>query len=213
MCSSFKVVVDAVGALTMCPQHSPFQCRWLISTLLQAPTLLCLTSFSWPEQEAEKCQGVRDPRSQWQWGLEVNTGASLPGVGRGDSRVLQRGPEMFTVMHCFVKQISLCFSSFDISHTLLAYQLVHLVHKLSVYSRTKNKLIVLFLNMSPRKSQRGDWLKIGDQGLPWQSSGWDTTLPLQGEWVRYLVGELRSHRPQGVAKNRKRNWGSMLFPT
>ena len=32
-------------------------------------------------------------------------------------------------------------------------------------------------------------------GLPWQSSGYDSTLPLQGVWVRSLVKELRSHMP------------------
>ena len=29
-------------------------------------------------------------------------------------------------------------------------------------------------------------------GLPWRSSGLDSVLPLQGAWVRSLVGELRS---------------------
>ena len=29
-------------------------------------------------------------------------------------------------------------------------------------------------------------------GLPWQSRGWDSELPLQGAQVRSLVGELRS---------------------
>ena len=30
------------------------------------------------------------------------------------------------------------------------------------------------------------------QGLPWQSSGWDSGLPLHGAWVLSLVRELRS---------------------
>ena len=28
--------------------------------------------------------------------------------------------------------------------------------------------------------------------LPWQSSGWDSVLPMQGAWVQTLIGELRS---------------------
>ena len=50
---------------------------------------------------------------------------------------------MFTAMHCFLKQTSLCFSSFDVSYLLLASQLVHLFHSPSVYSRTKVKLAVV----------------------------------------------------------------------
>jgi len=43
-------------------------------------------------------------------------------------------------------------------------------------------------------------------GLPWQSSGEDFTLPLQGNvWVRSLVGELRSHMP--VKHSRMDGWG------
>ena len=33
-------------------------------------------------------------------------------------------------------------------------------------------------------------------GLPWWSSGQDSTLLMQGVWVRSLVGELDSHMPQ-----------------
>ena len=40
-------------------------------------------------------------------------------------------------------------------------------------------------------------------GLPWWSSGWDSTLPLQGERVQPLAGELRSHKPYNVAKNKQ----------
>lgn len=32
---------------------------------------------------------------------------------------------------------------------------------------------------------------------PVLSSGLESALPMQGEWVRSLVGELRSHMPQG----------------
>ena len=34
------------------------------------------------------------------------------------------------------------------------------------------------------------------QGIPWQSSGWDSALPLLRAWVQFLVRELRSHKPQ-----------------
>ena len=37
-------------------------------------------------------------------------------------------------------------------------------------------------------------------GIPWWSSGLDSALSLQGPGVQSLVGELRSHKPQGVAK-------------
>ena len=42
-------------------------------------------------------------------------------------------------------------------------------------------------------------------GLPWWSSGKDSTLPLQGAWVQSLVGELRSRKPCGAAKNKQTN--------
>ena len=50
-------------------------------------------------------------------------------------------------------------------------------------------------------------------GLPWQSSGWDSVLPLQEVWVWSLVGELRYHIPcsgtalkkEGKKKERERN--------
>ena len=38
------------------------------------------------------------------------------------------------------------------------------------------------------------------QGLPWWSSGSDSTHPMQGPWVRTLVGEQRSRTPHGTVK-------------
>lgn len=32
-------------------------------------------------------------------------------------------------------------------------------------------------------------------GLPWRPGGHDSALPSQGEWVRFLVEELRSRKP------------------
>ena len=49
--------------------------------------------------------------------------------------------------------------------------------------------------------RKQDWSCIR---LPWRSSGSDSALPLQGPWVWSLVGELRSHKPQGAAKKKKR---------
>ena len=42
--------------------------------------------------------------------------------------------------------------------------------------------------------------KKGNVGLPWRSSGWHSTLPMQGARVRSLVGELGSRTPHSVAK-------------
>ena len=41
-------------------------------------------------------------------------------------------------------------------------------------------------------------------GLPWRSSGQDSTLPLQGTRVRSLVSELRSHKPHSVAEKKRK---------
>ena len=43
----------------------------------------------------------------------------------------------------------------------------------------------------------------GERGLPWWSSGEDPKLLLQGEWVRSLVGELRSYMSRTVARKIK----------
>ena len=43
----------------------------------------------------------------------------------------------------------------------------------------------------------------GERGLRWWSSGEDSKLLLQGEWVRSLVGELRSYMSRTVAKKTK----------
>ena len=37
-------------------------------------------------------------------------------------------------------------------------------------------------------------------GLPWQYSGWDSVLPLQGVRVCSLVGEEGPHMPHSMAK-------------
>ena len=38
-------------------------------------------------------------------------------------------------------------------------------------------------------------------GLPWRSSGYNSSLPMQRAWILSLVGEIRSHMPCDVAKN------------
>lgn len=45
--------------------------------------------------------------------------------------------------------------------------------------------------------------KIQQLGLPWQCSGYNSARPLQGAWVRSLVGELKPHKPRGTAKKKK----------
>ena len=40
-------------------------------------------------------------------------------------------------------------------------------------------------------------------GFLWQTSGYDSTLPLQGAQVQYLVRELRFHMPHSPAKKSK----------
>ena len=45
--------------------------------------------------------------------------------------------------------------------------------------------------------------RVHAQGIPWQSNGRVSALPLLGAQVWSLVGELRSHKPHGVAKKKK----------
>ena len=49
------------------------------------------------------------------------------------------------------------------------------------------------------------------QGIPWQSSGQDSVLPLQGAWVQSLVGELRSHMPRSAAKTKNKKKPSLYL--
>ena len=42
-----------------------------------------------------------------------------------------------------------------------------------------------------------------DSGTSWQSRGWDSMLPVQKVWVQFLVRELGSHRPLGMACKKK----------
>ena len=41
--------------------------------------------------------------------------------------------------------------------------------------------------------------------IPWWSSGQASVLSLPRAWVQSLVGELRSRKPRGVAKKKKKN--------
>ena len=58
--------------------------------------------------------------------------------------------------------------------------------------------------MFPSVPGAGDpWLiKTSILGLPWQSSGWESALQMQGAWVRSLDGELGSLMPHGAAKEK-----------
>ena len=44
---------------------------------------------------------------------------------------------------------------------------------------------------------------VWHSGLLRRWSKEDSMLPLQGAWVRFLVGELRSHMPHGASKNKQ----------
>ena len=52
----------------------------------------------------------------------------------------------------------------------------------------------------PKSTQFGLCLNFTFMGLPWQSSGQDSALPLQGERVRSQVGELRPRMLHSAAK-------------
>ena len=41
-------------------------------------------------------------------------------------------------------------------------------------------------------------------GIPWQFSGYDSLVSLLRLWVQFLVTELRSYKPNDVAKKKKR---------
>ena len=55
-----------------------------------------------------------------------------------------------------------------------------------------------------REGQEGRTVMRQGSGIPWQSSGQDTVLPLTGARVQSLFRELRSCKPPGVAKKKKR---------
>lgn len=61
-----------------------------------------------------------------------------------------------------IKQTSLCFSKVLIYVHMISIPISSFSLSPSVYRRTQHKIIVFFLNMWPRKSQTGDWLKIWD---------------------------------------------------
>ena len=48
------------------------------------------------------------------------------------------------------------------------------------------------------------WTEVG---FPWQFSGWDTKLPIQGTQFQFLDRELRSHMLHGTAKGKKKKMG------
>ena len=66
--------------------------------------------------------------------------------------------------------------------------------KVELKSETRsNRVLYLFV-----------FLKEKTVGIPWQSSGWDSELPVQGAQVRSLVGELRSCMPHSAPKNKNK---------
>ena len=51
------------------------------------------------------------------------------------------------------------------------------------------------------------------EGIPWWSSGYDSTLPLQGALVGSLGGELRSRMPRRAAERKKKNNNTREIPS
>ena len=51
------------------------------------------------------------------------------------------------------------------------------------------------------------------EGFPWQSSGWDAVLLMQGVQVRALIEELRSHVPQSTPQKMCKHFPQCLFNT
>ena len=52
----------------------------------------------------------------------------------------------------------------------------------------------------------GEWSQIYCfSGIPWWSSDWDSVLSLWRAWVQSLFRELGSHKPQSVAKRKKKS--------
>ena len=51
------------------------------------------------------------------------------------------------------------------------------------------------------------------EGFPWQSSGWDAVLLMQGVQVRALIEELRSHMPQSTPPKMCKHFSQCLFNT
>ena len=52
-------------------------------------------------------------------------------------------------------------------------------------------------------------LRTAFGGIPWQSSGWDSTLSLQGARVQSLIQELRSHMLCSAALKKRTAFGKL----
>ena len=61
------------------------------------------------------------------------------------------------------------------------YVMVHQVHGITIWATVR-------------------WRQNRVIELPWWSSGWDSTLSVQGAWVRASVRKLGSHMPHSMAK-------------
>ena len=76
---------------------------------------------------------------------------------------------------------------------------------------SENKWAIAISNNVDEFYKGNDRLKNQSQGLRWQSSGWDSTLPTQGTWVRSLVGEVRFPHATRYGKNNNNNKTSPRF--
>ena len=118
-----------------------------------------------------------------------------------------------------------------------------------VFSSTENNLIFYFLNncrivfhsgciilyshkectrvptsLSPCQHIVSPFFFFFKEGLPWWSSDWDSELPMQGAWVRSLVGKQdptccllnvtakTHHRQTDKCKKKKKLWFLCTFP-
>ena len=63
-------------------------------------------------------------------------------------------------------------------------------------TREAKQLVFLIINILIAFKISAFW------GLPWQSSGYDSTVALLGMWVQFLMGELRSHMPCSQKKKK-----------
>ena len=71
-----------------------------------------------------------------------------------------------------------------------------------LYRRQKNKIGQLQYFSLKNSHSYLKLKKVIHHGLPWRSSGLDSTLPLLASRIQPLVGELRSHMPWGTAKKK-----------
>ena len=79
--------------------------------------------------------------------------------------------------------------------------------KIHLLSCALSSFMKLYCGKGTSKAKRTHLLKR----IPWQFSGWDSGLPLQGVWVQTLVRELRSLVLPGLTKSKKIKIVSVVY--